>query len=171
MNLRDYIREIPDFPKPGILFYDIAPLLQAPAAWDYALDALAEAVAPLKPDVLAGVESRGFLVAAPLALKLQTGFIMVRKKGKLPGTTVRHEYSLEYGTDIIEVQADVVEPGQRVVVLDDLLASGGTAAASITLMERVGGQVVGCAFLVELGGLNGRDALGDVPVSSLLSLD
>lgn len=171
MNLRDYIREIPDFPKPGILFYDIAPLLQAPAAWDYALDALAEAVAPLKPDVLAGVESRGFLVAAPLALKLQTGFIMVRKKGKLPGTTVRHEYSLEYGTDIIEVQADVIEPGQRVVVLDDLLASGGTAAASITLMERVGGQVVGCAFLVELGGLNGRDALGDVPVSSLLSLD
>ena len=171
MNLRDYIREIPDFPKPGILFYDIAPLLQAPAAWDYALDALAEAVAPLKPDVLAGVESRGFLVAAPLALKLQTGFIMVRKKGKLPGTTVRHEYSLEYGTDIIEVQADVIEPGQRVVVLDDLLASGGTAAASITLMERVGVQVVGCAFLVELGGLNGRDALGDVPVSSLLSLD
>ncbi|MGY8993979.1 MAG: adenine phosphoribosyltransferase [Rhodospirillales bacterium] len=171
MNLRDYIREIPDFPKPGILFYDIGPLLQAPAAWDYALDALAEAVAPLEPDVLAGVESRGFLVAAPLALKLQTGFIMIRKKGKLPGTTVRHEYSLEYGTDIIEVQADVVEPGQRVVVLDDLLATGGTAAASITLMERVGGEVVGCAFLVELGGLNGRDALGDLPVSSLLNLD
>jgi adenine phosphoribosyltransferase len=171
MNLRDYIREIPDFPKPGILFYDIAPLLQAPAAWDYALDALAEAVAPLKPDVLAGVESRGFLVAAPLALKLQTGFIMVRKKGKLPGTTVRHEYFLEYGTDIIEVQADVIEPGQRVVVLDDLLATGGTAAASITLLERVGGKVVGCAFLIELGGLNGREALGDVPVSSLLSLD
>ena len=171
MNLRDYIREIPDFPKPGILFYDIAPLLQAPAAWDYALDALAEAVAPLKPDVLAGVESRGFLGAAPLALKLQTGFIMVRKKGKLPGTTVRHEYFLEYGTDIIEVQADVIEPGQRVVVLDDLLATGGTAAASITLLERVGGKVVGCAFLIELGGLNGREALGDVPVSSLLSLD
>ncbi|MBT6442475.1 MAG: adenine phosphoribosyltransferase [Alphaproteobacteria bacterium] len=171
MNLRDCIREIPDFPKPGILFYDIAPLLQAPAAWDYALDALAEAVAPLKPDVLAGVESRGFLVAAPLALKLQTGFIMVRKKGKLPGTTVRHEYFLEYGTDIIEVQADVIEPGQRVVVLDDLLATGGTAAASITLLERVGGKVVGCAFLIELGGLNGREALGDVPVSSLLSLD
>ena len=171
MNLRDYIREIPDFPKPGILFYDIAPLLQAPAAWDYALDALAEAGAPLKPDVLAGVESRGFLVAAPLALKLQTGFIMVRKKGKLPGTTVRHEYFLEYGTDIIEVQADVIEPGQRVVVLDDLLATGGTAAASITLLERVGGKVVGCAFLIELGGLNGREALGDVPVSSLLSLD
>jgi len=171
MNLRDHIREIPDFPKPGILFYDIAPLLQSPAAWDYALDALTEAVAPLRPDVLAGVESRGFLVAAPLALKLQTGFMMVRKKGKLPGTTVRHEYSLEYGTDIIEVQADVVEPGQRVVVLDDLLATGGTAAASITLLEKVGGKVVGCAFLIELGGLNGRDALGDVPVSSLLSLD
>lgn len=171
MNLRDHIAEIPDFPKPGILFYDIAPLLREPAAWEHAVDALAEAIAPLEPDVLVGIESRGFLVAAPLALKLNTGFLMVRKKGKLPGTTVRHEYALEYGTDIIEIQADAIKRGERVVLLDDLLATGGTAAASIHLLERVGASVVGCAFLIELAGLEGRSALGDRPVEALLSLD
>ena len=171
MNLRDHIDEIPDFPKPGILFYDIAPLLREPAAWEHAVSALAEAIAPLKPDVLVGIESRGFLVAAPLALKLQTGFLMVRKKGKLPGTTVRHEYALEYGTDIIEIQADAIKQGERVVLLDDLLATGGTAAASIELLERVGASVVGCAFLIELAGLEGREALDGRQVSTLLSLD
>jgi adenine phosphoribosyltransferase len=129
MELKDHIRGIPDFPKPGILFYDISTLLRHADAWQVAMGRLAKVVRAYQPDLLAGVESRGFLLAAPLALKLGCGFIMLRKRGKLPGPTVGHDYALEYGTDRIEVQADAVMPGQRVVVVDDLLATGGTMAA------------------------------------------
>src|SRR5689334_23537014 len=131
MNLKNHIRSIPDFPKPGILFYDISTLLAHPQAWHAAIERLADRLRPYKPDVLAGIESRGFLLAAPLALALGTGFVMLRKQGKLPGTTVRHTYALEYGTDTIEVQADAIEKGKRVVLVDDLLATGGTMAAAV----------------------------------------
>ena len=150
IRLEDHIRRIPDFPKPGILFYDIATLLRHPQAWATAVDRLAAVVSPLKPDLVAGIEARGFLVAAPLALRLGCGFMMVRKRGKLPGATVRHEYALEYGSDTVEIQADAVTPGQRIVVLDDLLATGGPAAAATTLIRKMGGEVVNASFIVEL---------------------
>src|SRR3546814_1335100 len=124
MDLKDHIRHIPDFPKPGILFYDISTLLAHPDAWAHCIDRLTEVVAPHRPQVLAGIESRGFLVAAPLALKLGCGFVMIRKKGKLPGPTVSHSYKLEYGTDTVEMQADAGTPGKPVVILADLLATG-----------------------------------------------
>ena len=167
MNLKDHIRGIPDFPKPGILFYDISTLLAHPAAWQTAVERLAETVAPYRPEVLAGIESRGFLVAAPLALKLGCGFIMVRKQGKLPGATVGYSYELEYGSDKVEIQADAVAPGQRVVLLDDLIATGGTLRASIELIRKVGGTVAAAACLIELTFLNGRAGL-DVPFESLI---
>lgn len=170
MDLKDHIRGIADFPKPGILFYDVSPLLAHGPAWKTAIDRLAEAVRPHKPDVLVGIESRGFLVAAPLALALGIGFVMVRKRGKLPGDKVAHSYDLEYGTDTIEVQSDAVKPGQRVVMLDDLLATGGTMAAAITLLRQIGADVRAAAFLVELTFLNGRDKL-DVPSLSLMAYD
>ncbi len=170
MNLKDHIRGIPDFPKPGILFYDISTLLAHPAAWQTAVERLAETVAPYRPAVLAGIESRGFLVAAPLALKLGCGFIMVRKQGKLPGATVGYSYDLEYGSDKVEIQADAVAPGQRVVLLDDLIATGGTLRASIELIRKVGGTVAAAACLIELTFLNGRDGL-DVPFESLIRYD
>ena len=170
MNLKDHIRSIPDFPKPGILFYDISTLLAHPTAWQHCVDQLAAAVEPYKPDMLVGIESRGFLTAAPLAFKLGCGFMMVRKEGKLPGETVRYTYDLEYGTDSIEVQADAVEPGQRVVVLDDLLATGGTASASINLLRQVGADVLAAAFIIELAFLEGREKL-DLPITTLISYD
>ena len=170
MNLRDHIRSIPDFPKPGILFYDISTLLAHPAAWKEAIRQMSEAIGPFRPDVLAGIESRGFLVAAPLALHLGCGFVMVRKRGKLPGKTVAHSYQLEYGQDTLEIQADAVTPGQRVVVLDDLLATGGTLAAAIALLRKVGAQVTGAGCMLELAFLNGRSHV-DVPVSTLVSYD
>jgi adenine phosphoribosyltransferase len=170
VSLKDHIRHVPDFPKPGILFYDISTLLAHADAWRTTVEALKQAVAPLKPDVLVGIESRGFLVAAPLALELGLGFIMIRKRGKLPGATVRHTYDLEYGSDTIEIQEGAIAPGQRVVVLDDLLATGGTMAAAITLLRGVGATVVGSAFIIELTFLNGRRHL-DAPVHSLISYD
>ena len=170
MNLKDHIRTVPDFPKPGILFYDISTLLMHAGAWQETMRQLAEAVAPHRPDILAGIESRGFLVAAPLALKLGLGFIMVRKSGKLPGATVPYTYDLEYGTDTIEIQADAIEAGQRVVILDDLLATGGTMNAAAQLLRQCGGEVCGGACLVELAFLKGRDKL-DIPVSTLVSYD
>jgi adenine phosphoribosyltransferase len=170
MDLKDHIRHIPDFPKPGILFYDISTLLAHPDAWQVAMGRMARAVRAYHPDTLAGIESRGFLVAAPLALKLGCGFTMVRKKGKLPGATVRHEYSLEYGTDTIEIQEDAFKPGQRVVVLDDLLATGGTLKAAIDLLRGRGVEVVGAACVIELTFLNGRSKI-DVPVTSLVQYD
>ncbi len=170
MNLKDHIRTIPDFPKPGILFYDISTLLMHPQAWQATIDRLAEAVKPHKPDLLAGIESRGFLVAAPLALELGVGFVMVRKDGKLPGATVPYTYDLEYGTDTIEIQADAVEPGQRVVLLDDLLATGGTMNATAQLFRQCGGDVRAAACIIELTFLNGRDRV-DIPITTLISYD
>jgi adenine phosphoribosyltransferase len=170
MDLKQHIRSVPDFPKPGILFYDISTLLAHPAAWQECVDQLAVTIMPHKPDMLVGIESRGFLTAAPLALKLGCGFIMVRKKGKLPGKTVRYTYDLEYGTDTIEIQADAVKPGQRLVILDDLLATGGTAAAAVGLLRQVGADVRAAAFIIELSFLEGRKRL-DVPVSTLIAYD
>jgi adenine phosphoribosyltransferase len=170
MNIKEHIREIPDFPKPGILFYDISTLLAHPKAWAATVDQLAARISPYKPDLLAGIESRGFLTAAPLALKLGCGFIMLRKKGKLPGQTIRYTYDLEYGSDTIEVQADAIEKGQRVIVLDDLLATGGTMRAAIELVRKVGGIVPACACIIELNFLNGRKHL-DVPCSTLVGYD
>lgn len=170
MNLKEHIRTIPDFPKPGILFYDVSPLLAHPGAWQEAMTQLATAVTPHKPDILAGIESRGFLVAAPLALKLGLGFIMVRKKGKLPGATVPYTYDLEYGNDTIEIQSDAVRPGQRIVLLDDLLATGGTMNAAAQLLRKSGAQVLACACLIELAFLNGRERL-DIPATTLMSYD
>lgn len=170
MDIKQHIRSIPDFPKPGIQFYDISTLLAHPDAWQVTMGRLANAVRAWHPDSLVGIESRGFLVAAPLALKLGCGFVMVRKRGKLPGGTVRYEYALEYGTDCIEMQEGAIQPGQRVVVLDDLLATGGTLAASIELIRRMGGEVVGAACIVELTFLNGRERIG-VPFASLVQYD
>jgi len=170
MDLRHHIRTIADFPKPGILFYDISTLLAHPRAWQSAIAQLTDAIRQYKPDVLAGIESRGFLVAAPLALHMDCGFVMLRKRGKLPGKTVGHTYELEYGQDTIEIQADAIEPGQRVVILDDLLATGGTLAASVKLIEKVGGKVVGAGCIIELTFLNGRKAV-EIPITTLVQYD
>ena len=159
MNIKDHIRGIPDFPKPGILFYDISTLLAHSGAWRETIDRMAEVIRPMQPDLLAGIESRGFLAAAPLALALGKGFVMVRKRGKLPGRTVSHAYALEYGEDVVEVQDGMIERGQRVVLVDDLLATGGTAAASIELLRKVGAEVPAAAFIIELMGLGGRERL------------
>jgi adenine phosphoribosyltransferase len=170
MDLKDHIRGIPDFPKPGILFYDISTLLRHAGAWQIAMERLATAVRAFEPDLLAGIESRGFLIAAPLALKLDRGFIMLRKRGKLPGPTIGLDYALEYGTDRIEVQADAVSCGQRVVVIDDLLATGGTMAAGIALLRHCGAMVPAAAALIELAFLEGRRRL-DIPCETLVSYD
>ena len=170
MDIRDHIRTIPDFPKPGILFYDISTLLAHPKAWRETVNQLADVVRPFSPSLLVGIESRGFLTAAPLALELGCGFIMVRKPGKLPGETISYSYELEYGKDTIQIQADAVEPGQPVVVMDDLLATGGTMAASINLLRQVGADVRACACIMELSFLGGRSKL-DVPVKTLIRFD
>jgi adenine phosphoribosyltransferase len=170
MDLKDHIRGIADFPKPGILFYDISTLLRHEDAWQVAMGRMARAARAHHPDLLAGIESRGFLIAAPLALKLGCGFIMLRKRGKLPGPTIALDYALEYGTDRIEIQADAVSPGQRVVVVDDLLATGGTMAAGIELLRKVGAVVPAAAALIELTFLNGRKRL-DVPFDALVAYD
>jgi adenine phosphoribosyltransferase len=170
MDLKDHIQAIPDFPKPGILFYDISTLLRHADAWQVAMGRLANTVRAYHPALLAGVESRGFLLAAPLALKLGCGFVMLRKRGKLPGPTVGLDYALEYGSDRIEVQADAVPPGARVVVVDDLLATGGTMAAGIELLRQVGAEVAAAVALMELTFLGGRKRL-PVPFESLIQYD
>ena len=170
MDLKQHIRSIPDFPKPGILFYDISTLLAHSQAWHTTVERLTDAVRPLAPDLLVGIESRGFLVAAPLAYALGSGFAMVRKQGKLPGRTTQFSYDLEYGTDTIEMQVDAIAPGQRVIVLDDLLATGGTLQAAINLVTRQGGNVVGAACIIELAFLNGRKRI-PVPFTSMVSYD
>lgn len=170
MDLKEHIRTIPDFPTPGILFYDISTLLAHPGAWRECISQLTEAIASHEPDLLIGIESRGFLVSAPLALELGCGFTMVRKKGKLPGETISFEYELEYGTDTIEIQADAIKKGQRIVIVDDLLATGGTMAASIDLARQVGGDVRACACIIELNFLGGQAKL-DTPFSSLIAYD
>jgi len=170
MDLKDHIRGIPDFPKPGILFYDVSTLLRHPDAWQVAMGRLANTVRAYHPHLLAGVESRGFLLAAPLALKLGCGFVMLRKRGKLPGEVIGLDYALEYGTDRIEIQADAVAPGTRVVVVDDLLATGGTMAAGIALLRKVGADVAAAVALIELSFLDGRAKL-DVPFEALVCYD
>src|SRR6201987_1227400 len=156
MDLKQPIRAVPDFPKPGILFYDISTLLAHPPAWRATVTQLADALRPHQPDLLVGIESRGFLVAAPVAYALGCGFAMIRKQGKLPGKTVRFTYDLEYGTDTIEIQEDAIIPGQRIVVLDDLLATGGTMQAAINLVRLRGGIVVAAGCIIELSFLAGR---------------
>lgn len=168
MDIKDHIRQIADFPKPGILFYDISTLLAHADAWQVTMGRLAKAVSPHQPDLLVGIELRGFLVAAPLSLKLGCGFIMARKKGKLPGKTISHEYQLEYGTDTLHIQHDMIKPGQRVVVVDDLVATGGTLAATIALLRQMGADVRGAACIIELTFLGGRAKI-DVPLTSVVT--
>jgi adenine phosphoribosyltransferase len=170
MDLKQHIRSIPDFPRPGILFYDISTLLAHPDAWQTTVRRLAEALERHQPDLLVGIESRGFLVAAPLAYELGRGFAMVRKQGKLPGKTVRFTYDLEYGSDTIEIQEDAITPGQRVVVLDDLVATGGTMRAAINLVRQRGGVVSAAACIIELSFLQGRSRI-DVPFTSMIAYD
>ena len=168
MNIRDHIRIVPDFPKPGINFYDIATLLAHPEAWRETIRRLKEKVEPHKPDRLMGIESRGFLVAAPLAMELSCGFGMVRKKGKLPGETLSYSYTLEYGEDEIEIQPDLIKPGSNIVLIDDLLATGGTMQAAEELIEKSGSTVSASFCIIELEGLGGRDKLS-APFETLLT--
>ena len=170
MDLKRYIRDIPDFPKPGILFRDITPLLKEPAAFRQAVDALARRYGPQDVDVVIGIESRGFLLAAPLAYRLGKMLVPVRKVGKLPFETHRVAYALEYGSDAVEVHTDAISNGQRVLVVDDLLATGGTMAAAARLVERAGGEVAGLAVLVELTELSGRKRLRGYDLFSLIEI-
>jgi len=163
------IRDVPDFPKPGIVFKDIAPLLQDGAAWKVVTETLSANIRELQPDIVVGIESRGFLFAAPVAYQLGCGVALVRKPRKLPYETLRKEYALEYGTDAVEMHVDAVHPGARVVVIDDVLATGGTAAATGALVTEAGAQVVGYAFMIELEFLSGRDKLADAPTFSLFA--
>ncbi len=170
-ELKKLIREVPDFPKPGILFYDITTLLKDPRGLRDVMEALKKAVSGLDFDIVAGIESRGFIFAPVLALELGTGFVPVRKPGKLPSETVGMEYQKEYGADSLEVHKDAIPAGAKVLVIDDLLATGGTAAAVGKLIEKIGGSVAGMAFLVELDFLRGRDLLAGYDVRSLLHYD
>ncbi|CAA9474453.1 MAG: Adenine phosphoribosyltransferase [uncultured Solirubrobacteraceae bacterium] len=168
MDLSSFIRDIPDFPKPGIVFKDITPMLADARALDAAITAMATLVEPLAVDVVIGAEARGFLLGPALARQLGAGFVLARKPGKLPHDTVSAEYALEYGTDVLELHSDAVKAGARVLVHDDLLATGGTAGALCRLVESVGGTVAACAFLLELGFLDGRAALDGYDVRALI---
>jgi adenine phosphoribosyltransferase len=167
-DLRAKIREIPDFPKPGILFYDITTMLKDAAAFKEAIDLLIEPYRDIKVDAVIGMESRGFIFSAPMATQLNAGFVPVRKLGKLPAETVSVEYALEYGTNTLEIHKDALEPGQRVLVVDDLLATGGTVIGTIELVRQLKAEVVGLAFLVELLFLKGRERLKDQQVHSVI---
>jgi len=170
-SLKKVIREVPDYPKPGILFYDITTLIQHPQAFSQALDAMCHRYIGQGIDAVLGVESRGFIFGAAMAYRLGAGFIVVRKPGKLPAAVVRETYALEYGEDAIEMHQDAVKPGQKILMVDDLLATGGTAAAACKLVERAGGKVVECCFLIELSFLKGRQKLGARKVFSLIQYD
>ena len=169
--LKDYIRDIPDWPSPGVVFKDITPLLADPDAFAYVIDNLAEPFVGRPIDKVIGVEARGFVLAAPLARRFGAGFVPVRKPGKLPWEIERQEYELEYGTNLLEIHRDAVEPGERVLVCDDVLATGGTAAATVRLAERLGGHVVGLSFLIELGFLGGRGKLEGYELHTLLTYE
>ena len=169
--LRTHIRDVPDFPKPGIMFKDITPLLQKPDVFSAIIDALAKRYEGEKVDAIVGIESRGFLFGTPLAHKLGAAFVPIRKKGKLPYDTVDVSYDLEYGSATIEVHTDAIGDGHRTIVVDDLLATGGTAAAACKLIEGQGGEIVECAFVVELSFLNGREKMGNRKVHSLVAYD
>ena len=168
-DLRSLIREIPDFPKPGILFRDVTPLLGNGPAFRSCIRQLCERVAANRPQMIAGIESRGFIFGASVAVELGLGFVPIRKPGKLPWKTRQERYSLEYGTDAIEVHEDAVGPDTRVALVDDLLATGGTAGAAIKLLQNLGGKVVIAGFVIELVALGGRKQLGDVPTEVLIS--
>ena len=170
-DLKKAIREIPDFPEPGINFYDITTLFADPAAFRTAMNRMIERYRGDKIEAFVGIEARGFLLASVMAYSLSTGLVLVRKPGKLPGKTLAEEYSLEYGVNRVEIHEDAVEPGQRVVIVDDLLATGGTAAAVGKLLNRLDARIEGFAFLVELAFLNGREGLGGRNVFSLLTYD
>lgn len=167
--LRSRIRDVPDFPQPGVLFKDITPLLADPDALQLAIDGLVEPLVDRGITKVLAVEARGFILGAPVALALGAGFVPVRKPGKLPWTTERLEYDLEYGTDAVEVHHDAVAPGDRVAIVDDVLATGGTAAATAQLARSIGADLVACAFLIELAFLGGRARLGDVDVHAVLT--
>lgn len=163
------IRDVPDFPKPGILFKDITPVLMHPAAFAEVVDEMAALAAAQQPEVIVGIESRGFLFGVPVAMKLGLPFSLARKAGKLPAERIREEYALEYGTNTLEMHTDAIAAGHRVYVIDDLLATGGTAAATAKLIRRLGGEVAGFGFLIELGFLDGRAALSGFHVDALLT--
>jgi len=166
--LKQIIRTVPDFPSPGIMFRDITPVLQDPKAFADVVKSMAECAGALKPDVVIGIESRGFVFGAPVALELGIGFVPVRKKDKLPYETISVEYALEYGTNVVEIHRDAIRPGMRAVVVDDLLATGGTAKAAIQLVEELGGEVAGLCFLIELLFLNGRSVLDGYEISTMV---
>ena len=169
--LKEHIRDIPDFPEPGVMFRDITPLLQDVDAFRFSVDAMTDHFSSVAVDHVLGVEARGFITAAPVAYRFGAGFVPVRKAGKLPAKIEREEYELEYGTDLLEVHRDAISPDEKYVIIDDVLATGGTASATTRLVERLGGEVVGLAFLIELSFLGGREKLGDHDVLSLVSYE
>jgi adenine phosphoribosyltransferase len=166
--IRSKIRDVPDFPKPGILFKDITPMLADPRAFNLCLDLMAERYDGQRIDTIVGIESRGFIFGAALASRMRKAFVPTRKPGKLPAAVHRQEYALEYGTDAIEIHKDAIAPGDRVLIVDDLIATGGTARAAVDLIEKVGGEVVGATFAIELTFLPGAERLKPVPIYSLL---
>ncbi len=168
-KIEDYIRTIPDYPEPGIMFRDITTVVQDPEGLKLAIDSLQKDIEGLDFDVIVGAESRGFVFGMPLAYNLGKGFVMVRKKGKLPAETIEETYDLEYGQATIEIHKDAITPGQRVVIIDDLMATGGTVEAVVKLVERLGGKVVHISFLLELAGLKGRERLKDYEISSVVA--
>ena len=170
MDLLTFIRDIPDFPKPGIIFKDITPLLNNPEAFKAAIDQLASRYAGKRIDKIVGIEARGFIFAGALAYRLGTGMVPVRKKGKLPYKTLSETYELEYGTDTMEMHEDAIKPGDHVLVLDDLIATGGTLAATCRLVEKLGGSIVEVAILIELSFLNGREKVKEYPYFTLLTV-
>jgi len=166
--LSDSIRDVPDFPKPGILFKDISPILEDPALLRHAMNELTATSGGQKIDKVVGIDARGFIFASPVALNLEAGFVAVRKKGKLPWETHEMAYSLEYGENVVQIHKDAILPGESVLLIDDLLATGGTAAAAIKLINQLEANLVGASFLIELTELKGRDLLGDVPVNAII---
>lgn len=165
------VREVQDFPKAGVSFKDITTLFKDPQALQFSIDQLADHFSSVKPDLIVGVESRGFLVGAPLAYKMGCGFVLVRKPGKLPAPSCHVSYQLEYGEDSLEIHLDAIQPGQKVLIVDDLLATGGTISAVAELVQKLGGEITGFAFLLELDFLNGRQRLIGKPVYSLVHYD
>jgi adenine phosphoribosyltransferase len=168
MDLKEHIRHVPDFPKPGILFYDITTLLRHPVGLKTAIEKLAAPYVGVRIDAVVGIESRGFILGAAVAERLGAGFVPVRKPGKLPAKAIKEIYDLEYGKDALEIHADAVEPGERVLIVDDVLATGGTAAATAQLVRKLGGELHGLAFLIELLALNGKSKLTGENVYSVL---
>ena len=167
-KIEEYVRSIPDFPEPGIIFRDVTSILQDPDGLKLSIDLIQEKLEGLDFDVIAGTESRGFIFGVPVAYNMHKAFVPVRKKGKLPCETVSREYALEYGTAAIEIHKDAIKPGQKVVVIDDLIATGGTIEAAVKLIEELGGEVVKVVFLLELAGLKGRERLKDYDVESVI---